>query len=60
MNRDPPPTTVVPTDPLPLTSPPDSLTPGQLAFARLLGRLLTDRWDREQSPPSRPASAPAC
>lgn len=46
-------------DPLPRPVPSHSLTPAQIEFARLLGRILAERWEREHPPPTRPVITPS-
>jgi hypothetical protein len=43
---------------LPLTSCFQGLTPAQLEFARLLGRLLAEKWDREREQATPSAHTP--
>lgn len=58
MHRDPPSAPARPDDPPPRPATAAPLTPTQRAFARLLGRILAERWDREHPPPARPATRP--
>lgn len=58
MHRDPPPAPALHDDSPPQPTPTAPLTPAQREFARLLGRLLADRWDREHPPPARPTAGP--
>lgn len=58
MHRDPPSAPARPDDssPRPATAAP--LSPAQSEFARLLGRILAERWDREHPPPARLPTTP--
>lgn len=47
MQRDPPLASSSQGSPFPWPTTPDLLTPAQIEFARLLGRILAERWDRE-------------
>lgn len=58
MHRDPPPTPALPEDSPPRPTTVAPLTPAQREFARLLGRLLAERWDREHPPSAQPATGP--